>query len=76
LGSLGGYLYSTCRFSQLFDLEMSLRQIFCSSSLAKCSDMWVREVFIFEAVAFFSRFSFRRIYYGGLKDEIVIERGV
>jgi len=33
---------------------MSLRQIFCSSSLAKCSDMWVREVFIFEAVAFFA----------------------
>jgi len=54
---------------------MSLRQIFCSSSLAKCSDMWVRDVFIFEAVAFFSRFSFRRIYFEGLKDEIVKENG-
>lgn len=57
--------YSTCRFSQLLDLVMSLRQIFCKISLAKWSDMCVRELRIFIAfcaAAFLSRVSFRRIY--------------
>lgn len=59
------YFYRTCRFSQLFDLLMSLRQIFCKISLAKFSDMCVRELRIFMALwaaAFLSRVSFRRIY--------------
>lgn len=63
--------YSTCRFSQLFDLLMSLRQIFCKISLAKFSDMCVRELRIFMALwaaAFLSRVSFKRIYTYGLAD--------
>lgn len=59
------WIYSTCRFSQLFDLEMSLRQIFCRISLAKWSDMCVRELRIFIALcaaAFLSRVSFKRIW--------------
>lgn len=57
-------LYSTWRFSQLLDFVMSLRQIFCKISLAKWSDMCVRELRIFMAfwaAAFLSRVSFRRI---------------
>lgn len=60
------YVYRTCRFSQLFDLVMSLRQIFCKISLAKWSDMCVRELRIFMAcwaATFFSRVSFKRIYW-------------
>lgn len=59
------FFYRTCRFSQLFDLLMSLRQIFCKISLAKFSDMCVRELRIFIApwaAAFLSRVSFKRIY--------------
>lgn len=58
------FFYRTCRFSQLFDLLMSLRQIFCKISLAKFSDMCVRELRIFMALwaaAFLSRVSFKRI---------------
>lgn len=57
------FSYKTCKFSQLFDLEMSLKQIFCSISLARCSDMCVFELRILLAAccAFFSRVSLRRI---------------
>lgn len=56
--------YKTCRFSQLLDLVMSLRQIFDKISFAKWSDMCVRELRIFVAfwaAAFLSRVSFKRI---------------
>lgn len=56
-------LYSTWRFSQLFDLVMSswLKQIFCKISFAMCSEECVLEFFIFEEDCFFSRVSFKRI---------------
>lgn len=57
--------YRTCKFSQLFDLVMSLRHIFCKISFAKWSDMCVFELRIFIALcaaAFRSRVSLSLIW--------------
>lgn len=69
-------LYNTCRFSQLFDLDISLRQIFCRISLAKRKDKQVLDVFKrfkFNVVVFFlTRCSFKRIYLQKLKKNLKI----
>lgn len=58
-------VYNTCKFSQLFDLLMSFRHIFCRISLAKCSLKLVFDPFIllfsFVIDFFFSNVSRSRI---------------